>query len=112
MISNSFINFCLLEYPESLKNKIKQDFTLKQQDFILQKKVENLINTLIIDNQLKKKEFEFLRKLYNNSSYRGLRHKRNLPVRGQRTHTNARTQKKLAKLRLTFKKKNEPTNTL
>ena len=27
------------------------------------------------------------------SSYRGLRHRRNLPVRGQRTHTNARTRK-------------------
>jgi small subunit ribosomal protein S13 len=26
-------------------------------------------------------------------SYRGLRHRRNLPVRGQRTHTNARTRK-------------------
>lgn len=27
------------------------------------------------------------------SSYRGLRHRKNLPVRGQRTHTNARTRK-------------------
>jgi small subunit ribosomal protein S13 len=26
-------------------------------------------------------------------SYRGLRHRKNLPVRGQRTHTNARTRK-------------------
>jgi small subunit ribosomal protein S13 len=26
-------------------------------------------------------------------SYRGLRHRRNLPVRGQRTHTNARTRR-------------------
>ncbi|MGY6696241.1 MAG: 30S ribosomal protein S13 [Roseinatronobacter sp.] len=30
-------------------------------------------------------------------SYRGLRHRRNLPVRGQRTHTNARTRKGPAK---------------
>ena len=32
-------------------------------------------------------------------SYRGLRHRQGLPVRGQRTHTNARTAKKLRKLR-------------
>jgi len=30
-------------------------------------------------------------------SYRGLRHRRKLPVRGQRTHTNARTRKGPAK---------------
>lgn len=112
MISNSFVNFCLLEYPEKLKIKIKQDFNLKQQNFMLQKKTENFITTLTLDNQLKKKQFEFLRVLYNNGSYRGLRHKRNLPTRGQRTHTNARTQKKLAKIRLTFKKKNESTSTI
>jgi small subunit ribosomal protein S13 len=31
--------------------------------------------------------------LMNIGSYRGLRHRRGLPVRGQRTHTNARTRK-------------------
>ena len=32
-------------------------------------------------------------------SFRGLRHRQGLPVRGQRTHTNARTVKKLRKIR-------------
>jgi small subunit ribosomal protein S13 len=32
-------------------------------------------------------------------SYRGLRHRQGLPVRGQRTHTNGRTAKKLRKIR-------------
>lgn len=107
MISNTFINFCLTEYHDTLKNKIKPNLILKQHSLTLQKKTENFINTLTLENNLKKKQFEFLQKLYNNSSYRGLRHKRNLPVRGQRTHTNARTQKKLAKIRLIFKKNNE-----
>ena len=31
--------------------------------------------------------------IYGSGCYRGLRHRRNLPVRGQRTHTNARTRK-------------------
>src|SRR5262249_49135009 len=38
-------------------------------------------------------------------SYRGLRHRRNLPVRGQRTHTNARTRKGPRKGTVAQKKK-------
>ena len=34
-----------------------------------------------------------IKRLMEIGSYRGLRHRRNLPVRGQRTHTNARTRK-------------------
>jgi small subunit ribosomal protein S13 len=34
-----------------------------------------------------------VKRLMEIGSYRGLRHRRNLPVRGQRTHTNARTRK-------------------
>jgi small subunit ribosomal protein S13 len=34
-----------------------------------------------------------IKRLMDISSYRGLRHRRGLPVRGQRTHTNARTKK-------------------
>jgi small subunit ribosomal protein S13 len=34
-----------------------------------------------------------VRRLIEVGSYRGMRHRRSLPVRGQRTHTNARTRK-------------------
>ncbi|MDX1582187.1 MAG: 30S ribosomal protein S13 [Thermoanaerobaculia bacterium] len=34
-----------------------------------------------------------IKRLMEINSYRGIRHRRNLPVRGQRTHTNARTRK-------------------
>ena len=34
-----------------------------------------------------------IKRLVDLSSYRGMRHRRNLPARGQRTHTNARTRK-------------------
>jgi small subunit ribosomal protein S13 len=34
-----------------------------------------------------------IKRLMDIGSYRGIRHKKNLPVRGQRTHTNARTKK-------------------
>jgi small subunit ribosomal protein S13 len=41
-----------------------------------------------------RKEISFnIKRLMEIGSYRGLRHRRGLPVRGQRTHTNARTRK-------------------
>ncbi|KKR97280.1 MAG: 30s ribosomal protein s13 [candidate division TM6 bacterium GW2011_GWE2_41_16] len=45
------------------------------------------------EGDLRKKERADIRRLQDIGSYRGLRHKRSLPVRGQRTKTNARTRK-------------------
>jgi len=46
-----------------------------------------------IEGDLRKEVSLNIRRLIEIGSYRGLRHRRNLPVRGQRTHTNARTRK-------------------
>ena len=46
-----------------------------------------------IEGDLRKELSMNIRRLIEIGSYRGLRHRRNLPVRGQRTHTNARTRK-------------------
>jgi small subunit ribosomal protein S13 len=46
-----------------------------------------------IEGDLRKEVALGIRRLIEIGSYRGLRHRRNLPVRGQRTHTNARTRK-------------------
>ena len=46
-----------------------------------------------IEGDLRKEISMNIRRLIEVGSYRGLRHRRNLPVRGQRTHTNARTRK-------------------
>ncbi len=46
-----------------------------------------------IEGDLRKEIAMGIRRLIEVGSYRGLRHRRNLPVRGQRTHTNARTRK-------------------
>lgn len=45
---------------------------------------------------LKKTIIENIKKQIKIRSYRGIRHKKGLPVRGQRTHTNAQTQKRNA----------------
>lgn len=49
---------------------------------------------LILNNELKKFKSLTLKNLIAIKSYRGLRRVRGLPVRGQRTHTNARSAKK------------------
>ncbi|MBM3253605.1 MAG: 30S ribosomal protein S13 [Candidatus Omnitrophica bacterium] len=46
-----------------------------------------------IEGELRREISQNIKRLMDIGSYRGLRHKRGLPVRGQRTHTNARTRK-------------------
>lgn len=46
-----------------------------------------------VEGDLRKEVALNIRRLIEIGSYRGLRHRRNLPARGQRTHTNARTRK-------------------
>jgi small subunit ribosomal protein S13 len=46
-----------------------------------------------VEGDLRRKVNQDVKRLMDIGSYRGLRHKRKLPVRGQRTHTNARTKK-------------------
>ena len=46
-----------------------------------------------VEGDLRKEMTQNIRRLIEIGSYRGIRHRRNLPVRGQRSHTNARTRK-------------------
>ncbi|MCL5005578.1 MAG: 30S ribosomal protein S13 [Acidobacteria bacterium] len=46
-----------------------------------------------VEGDLRKEVGMNIRRLIEIGSYRGMRHRRSLPVRGQRTHTNARTRK-------------------
>ena len=46
-----------------------------------------------VEGDLRKNMQMDIKRLIDIGSYRGMRHRRNLPVRGQRTHTNARTRK-------------------
>lgn len=51
---------------------------------------------LLINNNLRKSKIILAKKLIQIKSYRGIRRLRGLPVRGQRTHTNARTASKFS----------------
>ena len=46
-----------------------------------------------VEGDLRREQSQHVKMLMDIGSYRGLRHRRGLPVRGQRTHTNARTRK-------------------
>jgi small subunit ribosomal protein S13 len=58
-----------------------------------------------VEGDLRKEVALNIRRLMEIGCYRGLRHRRGLPVRGQRTHTNARTRKGPRKGQVANKKK-------
>ena len=47
----------------------------------------------VLEGDLRREVAQNIRRLIGIQSYRGIRHRKGLPVRGQRTHTNARTRK-------------------
>lgn len=54
---------------------------------------EHIDSNLSVEGDLRREVQMNVKRLMDLGCYRGLRHRRNLPVRGQRTHTNARTRK-------------------
>ena len=56
-----------------------------------------LAANLMVEGDLRREKSMNIKRLMDLGCYRGLRHRRGLPVRGQRTHTNARTRKGPAK---------------
>ena len=58
---------------------------------------ETIDRDLVVEGDLRREVAMNIKRLMDLGCYRGLRHRRGLPVRGQRTHTNARTRKGPAK---------------
>ena len=57
-----------------------------------------------VEGDLRKDTLQHIKRLMEIGCYRGVRHSRGLPVRGQRTHTNARTRKGPRRMTVTGKK--------
>ena len=51
------------------------------------------VSSFIVEGDLRREVSQNIKRLIDLASYRGSRHKKKLPVRGQRTHSNARTRK-------------------
>jgi small subunit ribosomal protein S13 len=54
---------------------------------------ETIDRDYMVEGDLRREVSMNIKRLMDLGAYRGLRHRRSLPVRGQRTHTNARTRK-------------------
>ena len=69
-------------------------------------KLRDLIdNELTVEGDLRRERSQNVKRLQEIGSYRGLRHRRGLPVRGQNTKTNARTRKGPKRMQVAGKKK-------
>jgi small subunit ribosomal protein S13 len=66
---------------------------------------EEIDQTVKVEGDLRKEVSMNIKRLIDLGAYRGLRHRSNLPVRGQRTSTNARTRKGRPRIAIAGKKK-------
>jgi small subunit ribosomal protein S13 len=72
-------------------DRAKQTDVLEEQEI---SRIRDVIDSKYkIEGDLRREVAMNIKRLIDLSSYRGLRHKKGLPSRGQRTHTNARTRK-------------------
>lgn len=81
---------------EAMLDKLNINKSIKAKDVSedeLVKIREYIENNYTIEGDLRREISQNIKRLIEINSYRGIRHKRGLPVRGQRTHTNARTRK-------------------
>ncbi len=71
--------------PDTRTDDLTEEELSKLRDYIQ--------NNLTVEGDLHREVSQNVKRLMEIGCYRGLRHRRGLPVRGQRTHTNARTRK-------------------
>lgn len=71
--------------PDTRVRDLTEDEVSKMRDYIDQ--------NLTVEGDLRRETRQNIARLMEIGCYRGLRHRKGLPVRGQRTHTNARTRK-------------------
>ncbi|MCL4468752.1 MAG: 30S ribosomal protein S13 [Deltaproteobacteria bacterium] len=83
-LSSSILKEAGIEYNRKVEG-------LKEDELAIIRKI--IENKYKVGGDLKKDEKTNIKRLIDTNSYRGMRHKKGLPVRGQRTHTNARTRK-------------------
>ena len=67
-----------------------KDLTEEEVD-VIRKYIDE--NHIMVEGDLRRERNQNVKRLMDIGCYRGLRHRKGLPVRGQRTHTNARTRK-------------------
>ncbi len=83
--------------PNTYVKDLTEDEVVKLRDAI--------DDELLVEGDLRRDRSQNVKRLMETGAYRGLRHRRGLPVNGQRTKTNARTRKGPRRLQVANKKK-------
>ena len=80
---------------QQILNEAKVDWATRAKDLSAEKEndIKKIIETLKIEGDLKREISSNIKRLKDIKSYRGVRHMRSLPSRGQRTKTNSRTRR-------------------
>ena len=68
-------------------------------------KLRDAVEDLTVEGDLRREQSQNIKRLMEIGCYRGVRHRRGLPVRGQKTKTNARTRKGPKRMQVAGKKK-------
>src|ERR1700682_1786940 len=85
----------------STSNRLLSELGIEQD-----RKLRDLIdNSVIVEGALRRERSQNIKRLQEIGCYRGLRHRRGLPVRGQKTKTNARTRKGPKRMQVAGKKR-------
>jgi small subunit ribosomal protein S13 len=87
------------------KADVNPDIRVKDLSSDEASRIRNVIGEYKVEGALRTEISMNIKRLMDIGSYRGLRHRRGLPVRGQRTHTNARTRGGSRKRSVSIKKK-------
>ncbi len=96
----------------STSNKLLDDLSISPDTYVrdltedeVAKLRDAIDNDLMVEGDLRRERSQNVKRLMEIGSYRGLRHRRGLPVRGQNTKTNARTRKGPKRMSVAGKKK-------
>jgi small subunit ribosomal protein S13 len=96
----------------STSNKILSEVSVSPDTYIrdltedeISRLRDEIDRSLTVEGDLRRERSQDIKRLQEIACYRGLRHRRGLPVRGQKTKTNARTRKGPKRLQVAGKKK-------
>jgi small subunit ribosomal protein S13 len=95
----------------STSNKLLSDAGISRDTYVRDltedevTKLRDAIDQLVVEGDLRRERSQAIKRLMEIGCYRGLRHRRGLPVRGQNTKTNARTRKGPKRMSIAGKKK-------
>lgn len=94
-ISLTYIYGIGLKKAKDILKEAKVELNVKTKDLTADelKRIQTVVESIPTEGELRKMVHDNIETLKRSQAYRGLRHAMGLPVRGQRTRTNARTRK-------------------